>query len=982
MPEKKSSSDKAAEDKDKQSEKRLTYSTSLGQEGDRQQETKKSDNQPENIIVGEKNIAGVGLVRGRGIEQEMQDSYLDYAMSVIVSRALPDIRDGLKPVHRRILYAMHEQGLKSTVKYRKSATVVGEVLGKYHPHGDIAVYDSLVRMAQPFSMRYRLVDGQGNFGSMDGDSPAAMRYTECRMTHQAEEMLTDIEKRTVDYIPNYDGSRTEPQVLPAKLPQLLLNGALGIAVGMATNIPPHNLSELVTGTIYLIDNPEATTENLMEFISGPDFPTGGIVYGKELIKTAYGTGRGKIIIRGIANISERKKGGFKIIISEIPYQVNKAVLITRIAQLVKLKKIDGISDIRDESDRKEGVRIVIELKQNAYPKKILNKLYELTDLQTAFHFNMLALVNGIQPRLLTLKNILEEFIGHRQIVVRRRTEFELNVAKERAHILEGLKKALDHIDEVITIIRNSQTKEIAHKNLIAQFKLTDKQATAILEMKLSTLAGLERKKIDDELKEKLELIKKLEAILSSVEEIKKIIKEELIEVNKKYGDERRTKIMQSELGEFKVEDLVPNEQVVVTLTTSNYIKRVPISTYHSQLRGGKGKSGMATKDEDGVEHLIVAWTHDDIMFFTDRGRAFVSRVFELPSASRQAKGQAIVNILQLLPGEKVTAILPITRNKNTKKYFFMATEKGVVKRTEIEKYANIRKTGIITMKLHDQDRLRWVMATNGEGEIIMVTKNGQSIHYQEKDVRPMGRSAGGVRGIKLREGDSVIAVDAIENDQAQVFTILENGYGKRTSVSLFTLQKRGGIGIRASKVNQKTGKLAGAEIIYNHDGDAVIISVLGQIIRMSVKSVKKLTRDTQGVRLMRLNKKDKVASMTVIKKSDELLEENKDDNRKSSLLTSTDAKVSSATKPNTSLKITKLELEFQPKIKAFDNKKISPEFTPLIKAKRIVESPKVSKDDIKIKRYRKMLDPGKTQEIKQSRYISKEKDEPNYWGGN
>lgn len=950
--------------KDKQS-KSNNESGSVNNDQDKKLE-KHSDNvdNADNIVIGEKNVAGVGLVRGRGIEKEMQDSYLDYAMSVIVARALPDVRDGLKPVHRRILYAMRELGLKSNVKYRKSATVVGDVLGKYHPHGDIAVYDSLVRMAQNFAMRYPLVDGQGNFGSMDGDSPAAMRYTEVRMTRQAEEMLADIEKKTVQFTANYDGTRLEPQILPAKLPQLLLNGALGIAVGMATNIPPHNLKELVAGITHLINNPEATTQDLMQYIQGPDFPTGGIIYSRESIKTAYGTGRGKIIIRGIADISERKKGGFRIIISEIPYQVNKSQLIARIAELTKLKKLDGIADIRDESDRRAGVRIVIDLKQHAYPKKILNKLYELTDLQIAYHFNMLALVNGLQPRLLTLKNILEEFIVHRQIVIRKRTQFELQVAKDRAHILEGLKKALDQIDKVISTIKKSETKEIAHKNLMAEFDLTDKQSTAILEMKLSTLAGLERKKINNELQEKLTLIKELESILDSGEKIKTIIKNELKEIGEEYQDERKTKIMTSELGEFKAEDLVPNEQVIVTLTAGNYIKRVPISTYRSQHRGGKGKTGLTTKEADSVDHLLVAWTHDTIMFFTDRGRVFTSHVFELPAASRQAKGQAIINMLQLMPQEKVTAILPIHKNDRSEKYFFMVTEKGVIKRTEIAKYQNIRKTGIIAMKLKDDDSLKWVMATNSEDEIIMVTKNAQSIHFKETDARPMGRSAGGVRGIRLREGDKVIAADVINSPSAQVLTVLENGYGKRTLIDQFTLQKRGGIGIRASKINQKTGKLAGAEIVYDHDGEAVFISIKGQIIRTPVKTVKRLTRDTQGVRVMRLNSGDKVASMTVIKKAKEI-EATRDKNTEVS-----------KEKNNKKAKNT---THFQPQMKKIITESNAPSFKPVLKAKKIIsgsEKPKIA-----IKRYRKMPNPGKTQDIDQSKYIKKNKEEPNYWGG-
>ena len=821
-----------------------------------------------------------GLVKPRLIEREMQESYLAYAMSVIVSRALPDVRDGLKPVHRRVLFSMNELGLTSKVKYRKSATIVGDVLGKYHPHGDVAVYDTLVRMAQPFSMRYPLVDGQGNFGSLDGDSAAAMRYTEAKMTILSEELLADIDKNTVDFLPNFDGTRQEPQVLPCAVPQLLLNGTLGIAVGMATNIPPHNLGEIVDGTIALINNPELTVEDLMGFIPGPDFPTGGEIYNVEDIKIAYATGKGRVLMRAVANIEEKKSGGFRIIVSEIPYQVNKAELITKIADLVKLKKIDGISDLRDESDRKDGVRIVIELRNSAYPKKVLNRLYELTAMQGVFHVNMLALVDGIQPKILTLKNVLEEFIKHRRVVVRRRTLFELNKAKDRAHILEGLKIALDHIDEVITTIRESETKDIAHKNLIAKFALSDKQSTAILEMKLSALAGLERKKVEDELDEKKKLIARLEKILADEKEILDIIKKELLELKEKYHDERRTKIYKQNIGEFRAEDLIPNEQVIVSLTKTNYIKRVPVSTYRAQIRGGKGVAGMATKEEDTVEHLLVTWTLNDIMFFTDKGRVFVCKVYDLPSSSRQAKGQAIVNILQLSPDEKVTAIITMDpKKKDGGKYFIMGTKKGVIKKTLIDAYSNVRKTGLIAIKLNSGDELKWVLVSSGDDKVMMITKNGQSIRFLESDVRPMGRSAAGVRGIKLRQGDEVISTNIASNETATVFTILENGFGKRTNISNFTPQKRGGIGIRASKVSNKTGRVVEAMVVETDEGDVVIISKNGQVLRTTLKSVKKLGRDTQGVTLMRLKASDKVSSMTLLKKEkiEEPNENNQDD---------------------------------------------------------------------------------------------------------
>ena len=828
---------------------------------DKQEEQSSQNNQPQKTEYG--------LVKPRNIETEMQDSYLDYAMSVIVARALPDVRDGLKPVHRKVLYSMHELGLTSHAKYRKSATVVGDVLGKYHPHGDIAVYDTLVRLAQNFSMRYPLVDGQGNFGSMDGDNAAAMRYTEARLTAVAEEMLADIDKNTVNFIPNFDGSREEPAVLPAKVPQLLLNGTLGIAVGMATNIPPHNLGEIVDGTINLIDNPEITLEELMQFIPAPDFPTGSNIYNPEDIKTAYATGKGRVLMRAVSSIEEKKIGGFRIIVSEIPYQVNKADLISKIAELVKLKKIEGISDLRDESDRKEGVRIVIELKNNAYPKKILNQLYELTAMQCVFHINMLALIDGIQPKILTLKNVLEEFVKHRQKVIRRRTEFELNKTKERAHILEGLKKALNHIDEVINTIRKSETKEIAHKNLMLKFDLSNKQSAAILEMRLSALAGLERKKVADELKEKLELIKKLESILGSEAEILKIIKRELLEIKEKYADPRRSKIIAQQIGQFKAEDLIPNEQVIVSLTRGNYIKRVPVSTYRAQNRGGKGVSGMTTKEEDAVEHLLVTWTHHDIMFFTDRGRVFNAKVYDLPSVSRTAKGQAIVNILQIAPEEKVTAVIALDpKKKDGLKYFFMGTKLGVVKKTEIEAYRNVRKSGMIAIKINANDELKWVLTTSGKDRIIIISHSGQSIYFDENNVRSMGRSAAGVRGIKLRTGDEVISMNIASDENSQVFTILRNGFGKRTAISNFNLQKRGGIGIRASKVTEKTGNVVEAMVVSGDEGDIVIISKHGQVIRTSLKSVKKLGRDTQGVTLMRLNKGDRVASMTLLRKEE------------------------------------------------------------------------------------------------------------------
>ena len=987
-----------------------------------QQEDKKEEQLNTDQPVMEK--TAYGLIKKRTLEAEMQESYLDYAMSVIVARALPDVRDGLKPVHRRVLYSMNELGLGARSKYRKSATVVGDVLGKYHPHGDVAVYDTLVRLAQNFSMRYPMVDGQGNFGSIDGDSAAAMRYTEARLTVLAEEMLTDIEKDTVDFVPNFDGSREEPQVLPAKIPQLLLNGTLGIAVGMATNIPPHNLGEVVDGTIHLIDNPEATVDDLIQFIPGPDFPTGAEIFNVEDIKTAYATGKGPVLMRAIANIEEKKNGGFRIIVSAIPYQVNKAELISKIAELVKLKKLEGISDLRDESDRKEGVRIVIELKNNAYPKKVLNRLYELTAMQSVFHMNLIALIDGIQPKVLTLRNILEEFIKHRRQVVRRRTQYELNQAKDRAHILEGLKIALDHIDEIIQLIRKSETKDIAHKKLMERFSLSDKQATAILEMRLSALAGLERKKVEDELKEKLELIAKLEKILASEAEILKIIKDELLEIKEKYSDPRRTKINTQSIGHFKAEDLIPNEQVIVSLTKSNYIKRVPVSTYRAQQRGGKGVTGMATKEEDTVEHLLVTSTLNDIMFFTDKGRVFNSKVYDLPAVSRIAKGQAIVNILQLSPDEKVTAVISLDpKKKDGLRYFFMGTKKGVVKKTLIDAYNNVRKTGLIAIKLNSGDELKWVLTTSGEDSMAMVTKNGQSIHFNEKDVRPMGRSAAGVRGIKLKANDEVIATDIATNPDSEVFTILENGFGKRTKISNFTLQKRGGIGIRASKVTNKTGQVVEALVYTGEEGDLMIISSQGHVIRTSIKSVKRLGRDTQGVTLMRLNKGDKVASMTILKKEkiEEVKPEDKDKNdlqtskkidEKSDIKTkSVEHKINNETDNAQeddkiskegnmeAIHINKIEpkkiitdpQDFDPVVKARNNKQTAPkEFKPYIKSQKFNPQslPNIPKSDIEVKHYQKQDESGNgieenTNNASDSETSdnNKKSGDVNYWGG-
>jgi DNA gyrase subunit A len=805
-------------------------------------------------------------IRPREITEEVQQSYLDYAMSVIVSRALPDVRDGLKPVHRRILYAMWDMGLKHNVKFRKSATVVGEVLGKYHPHGDVAVYDSMVRLAQDFSMRYPLVNGQGNFGSMDGDSPAAMRYTEVKLKPIAEEMMADIEKETVDFTDNYDGSRKEPLVMPAKLPQLLLNGTMGIAVGMATNIPPHNLGELIGAIDYLIDNPEATVDDLLKFVKGPDFPTGGIIYNAKDIRDTYSMGKGKIITRAKAAIVENKTGNFQIIISEMTYATNKAALLTKIADLVKEGKMAGIRDLRDESD-KDGVRVVIDLKKDAYPQKVLNKLYSTTDLQKNFNVNMLALVNGIEPQVLNLKSILEHFIAHRRQVVVRRTRFELTKTKDRAHILEGLKKALDHIDAVIETIKKSATREAAHDNLMKKFKLSDKQSTAILEMRLQTLAGLERKKIDDELKEKIQLIAELEAILKNPKKILGIVKTELSEIGEKYGDERKTKVIRGGIGEFKQEDLIPNVEAIITLSQDGYIKRMDPTAYRVQRRGGKGVIGATTKEGDAIEQVTSVMTHDNLMFFTNTGKVFQTKSYEIPESSRTAKGQSIVNFLELKSEEKITEMIAFNPDDNYK-YFFMTTKNGIVKKTKIEDFDNVRRSGLIAIKLETGDTLGWVRPTTGADEIIITTSAGQAIHFKESDVRFMGRNAAGVKGIKLRKEDQVVGMGSVFKNQKgnQLMIITENGFGKRTDLKSYKIQKRGGSGIKTAKVTSKTGSLVGA-IIANVDdveGDLIITSEKGQIIRIPLKSISVLGRATQGVRIMKPQPGDKVSASTAL----------------------------------------------------------------------------------------------------------------------
>jgi DNA gyrase subunit A len=798
------------------------------------------------------------------VEDVMEDSYLRYSMSVIVARALPDVRDGMKPVHRRILYSMDKNGWKPGSKFVKSARITGDVMGKYHPHGDVAIYDSMVRLAQDWSTRYLLVDGQGNFGSMDGDPPAAQRYTEARMAKAGAAMMEDIDKDTVPFRDNYDGSEQEPEVLPAKLPNLLLNGQIGIAVGMATNIPPHNISEIIDATVQLIDKPDSTLDDLLEHVHGPDFPTGGVIYGKESIRTALATGKGGVVVRGVASIEENKKGTQQIIISEVPYQVNKASLLEKIAELYKEKKIGGIRDLRDETAR-GVVRIVIDLKKDAYPKKLLNQLFKLTPLQQTFHYNMLALIDGIQPRVLGLHDILQEYIKHRQVVVRRRTEFELKKAKDRAHILEGLKIALDHIDEVIKTIRGSQTTDEAQEKLIKQFKLSEIQAKAILAMQLRTLTGLQRQEIENELAELHKLIAELEGILADEKKILKIIKTELLEMKKQFGDERRTKVIPGELGKMSDEDLVPDEQVVVTLTANNYIKRSQIADYRRQNRGGKGKKGMATREEDVIEHVVNASTHDFLLFFTNKGRVFRIKTYEVPAVGLNAKGIAIVNLLQLQPEETVSSVINVSKT-SAGGNLLMCTVRGVVKKTPFEQYQNVRQSGLIAINLDQGDELKWIRMTDGNNEVVISTQQGQAIRFHESDARPMGRVSRGVRGIRLRTGDRVIGMDIVEKDSS-IFVISELGYGKRTKIAQFTSHKRGGVGIRSAVVNKKTGELIGVKTLSGDDTqEVIIISKNGQTIRLGLKDTPELGRATQGVRIMRLNEDDKVVSLALVDK--------------------------------------------------------------------------------------------------------------------
>ena len=806
-----------------------------------------------------------GKIIERDIEAEMKTAYIDYAMSVIVSRALPDVRDGLKPVHRRILYTMYEDGLTSDKPYRKSATTVGDVLGRYHPHGDASVYDAMVRMAQTFSLRYPLVDGHGNFGSIDGDGAAAYRYTEARMSKIAETMLTDIEKNTVKFIPNFDDRLQEPAVLPAKIPALLVNGSSGIAVGMATNIPPHNLTEVINGIIKIIDEDEVTDEQLMQIIKGPDFPTGGVILGREAIKQAYTTGRGKITVRAEAEIEESSNGKQKIIVTSLPYQVNKAKLIENIANLVKEKRIEGIAELRDESDRENAVRIHIGLKKDANARVVLNQLYKNTQMQDTFGIIMLALVDG-EPKVLTLRQCLDHYIDHRKHVILRRTQFDLDKALARAHILEGLKIALDNIDEVINIIRSSY--DDAKEKLMKRFGLSEIQAQAILDMRLKTLSGLQREKIEDEYNELMKLIAHLREILGSEKLVFQVIKEELIEVKEKYGDERLTKIVAAE-GELNEEDLIKEEQMVVAFTHFGYIKRMPIDTYKSQRRGGKGITGISTREEDFVKQIFTTSTHDTVLFFSNKGKLYRLRGYEIPEAGRTAKGTAIVNLLSLDAGEKISAIIPIS-NFEDGKYLLMATRNGLIKKTALQEYNSTRKTGLLAITLNDDDELIDVRLTDGEDNVVLVTSKGMCITFDEKDVRPVGRSAQGVLGIRLDEDDFVIGMESIlaDNKKATLLAITENGFGKRTELDEYRVQNRGGKGVITYKITPKTGNIVGIRVT-NEDDDAMLITNSGTIIRIKVKDVSILGRATQGVTLMRTSENEKVVSIETLAPEEE-----------------------------------------------------------------------------------------------------------------
>ncbi len=836
-------------------------------------------------------MSNIGKIQLAPIIKEMQDSYVNYAMSVIVSRALPDVRDGLKPVQRRIIFAMQQQGLHHTSRYQKSAAVVGEVLKNLHPHGDAPVYEAMVRMAQNFSLRYMLIDGQGNYGSIDGDSPAAMRYTEARLAPIADELLRDINKNTVDFIDNYSGTIQEPTVLPSVIPNLLLNGASGIAVGMATQIPPHNLGEVCDALIYTIDHPvkktneekekpktdelagptsdnkfssDATVEDLVQFIKGPDFPTGASIYDQTEILAAYATGKGRIVMRAKAEIDETAAGKMQIIVSELPYQVNKATLIARIADMVKDKKLEGIADLRDESDRKQMVRIVFDLKRDAKPQSLLNNLYKSTAMQSVFNVNLVALVDGVHPQLLTLKHILEEFITHRQVVVRRRSEFELSEAKAREHILEGLMIAVANIDAVIDTIRKSKDSDEAKVNLIKKFKLSDLQAVAILDMQLRRLAALERLKIEEELKMVKELIAYLEDLLVHPEKILKVIKEELSKIKERYPDDRRTRVYKQKIAELNDEDLVPNEVTIVTITEGGYVKRQSPMSFRTQQRGGKGVIGISTKETDAVSHIFYTQTHDNLLFFTDKGKVYQVKVWDIPETQRAAKGQAIVNLINVEQGEKVTAVLTRREKETQSKYFFMCTSKGTVKKTSLDEYANIRRNGLVAIKLDPEDVLGWVMPSTGEDDAIIVSYEGKSIRFSEKQVKATHRDTSGVRGIRLGKDDEVVSLNMIGKVESELLVVMENGLGKKTLTSGWSRQGRGGQGVKAAQVTAKTGKIVTASVVDKTMDTLILTSNKGQLIKMDLKQVPTLQRQTQGVILMRTRPGEKVAAATTV----------------------------------------------------------------------------------------------------------------------
>ncbi|MBI3573769.1 DNA gyrase subunit A [Candidatus Kaiserbacteria bacterium] len=823
---------------------------------------KKEEMTPEEGVSKAADSSSLGLrVVSRSIVTEMRESYLDYAMSVITSRAIPDVRDGLKPVHRRILYTMHELGLNPGGKTRKCAKITGDVTGNYHPHGDAAVYESLVKLTQDFSMRYPLVIGQGNFGSIDGDPAAAPRYTEAKMSKMAVEMLNDIEKETVQWNPNYEGTRKEPALLPAAVPNILLNGTLGIAVGMATNIPPHNLSEVIDATVHLIDNPEANTEDLLEFVQGPDFPVGGVAYNAKDIAHAYANGRGPVVVRGVAEITEDKKGNNIIVITSIPYRVNKSDLIVSMADLVRDKKLEGVRDIRDESTK--DIRVVLDLKQNAQPQAVLNYLYKHTQLEEAFHYNMVVLVDGV-PETLSLDGILSNFIEHRKTVIKRRTEFDLAAAKDREHILLGLKKALDHIDEIIKLIKAAKDVAAAHLDLQKKFKFSERQATAILEMRLSKLAGLERKKIEDELKEVQALIKELEEILSSGKKILAVVKKELVALKEKFGDERRTRIVKGGVKNMSEEDLVADEAAMLTLTSTGYVKRTSPAEYKKQNRGGVGVIDLNTKEEDFVIRFLEGSTHDNVLFFTDRGKVYKTRMYEVPEGKRATKGKSIMNVLPLSAEEHVTSIVSLQKGKNGVDAFMLITEKGVAKKVKAEQFEDVRRSGIIAMNLQAGDSLIAALPVSKGNSVMLVSARGQSIRFKESDIREMGRTAGGVRAMKLAGKDKIVGADVVTNEkESQILVVSDLGFGKKTDTKEYKVQKRGGSGIKTGKVTPKTGSIIAARVVEGGMSEIIVASQKGQVIRTGLSQVRTLSRATQGVRIMKLREGDRIAAFTV-----------------------------------------------------------------------------------------------------------------------